>query len=121
MKICRTCKKEKEDTAFEITTVTAKKTYRHGMCYECRKVVRKVERDLKKIHGKTKPLGTPCDCCGRTDLQLVLDHCHETGKLRGFLCKVCNTSIGALGDNLEGIERARNYLVEAIIWEGKKP
>ena len=29
------------------------------MCYECRKVVRKVERDLKKIHGKTKPLGTP--------------------------------------------------------------
>ena len=53
MKICRTCKKEKEDTAFEITTVTATKTYRHGMCYECRKVVRKVERDLKKIHGKT--------------------------------------------------------------------
>ena len=32
MKICRTCKKEKEDTAFEITTVTATKTYRHGMC-----------------------------------------------------------------------------------------
>ena len=53
MKTCRTCKKEKEDTAFEITTVTATKTYRHGMCYECRKVVRKVERDLKKIHGKT--------------------------------------------------------------------
>ena len=91
------------------------------MCYECRKVVRKVERDLKKIYGKTKPLGTPCDCCGRTDLQLVLDHCHETGKLRGFLCKVCNTSIGALGDNLEGIERARTYLIEAQIWEGKKP
>ena len=109
MKICRTCKKEKEDTAFEITTVTATKTYRHGMCYECRKVVRKVERDLKKIHGKTKPLGTPCDCCGRTDLQLVLDHCHETGKLR------------ALGYNLEGIERARTYLIEAQIWEGKKP
>ena len=34
---------------------------------------------------------------------------------------VCNTSIGALGDNLEGIERARTYLIEAVIWEGKKP
>ena len=77
MKICRTCKKEKEDSAFEITTVTAKKTYRHGMCYECRKVVRKVERDLKKIHGKTKPLGTPCDCCGRTCLLYTSDAADE--------------------------------------------
>lgn len=53
-----------------------------------------------------------CQCCGRdlTCENRVLDHCHETGKVRGILCRQCNTGIGSLQDNLEGIKNALFYL-----------
>jgi hypothetical protein len=41
---------------------------------------------------------------------LAIDHCHVTGKIRGLLCFKCNTGIGALGDSVEGLERALSYL-----------
>ena len=31
-----------------------------------------------------------CAMCGRDGEKLVLDHCHETGLARGFLCSPCN-------------------------------
>lgn len=31
-----------------------------------------------------------CAMCGRDGDRLVLDHCHETGLARGFLCSPCN-------------------------------
>jgi len=41
-----------------------------------------------------------CAMCGRDGDRLVLDHCHETGLARGFLCSPCNikesTSFGAI-------------------------
>ena len=42
-----------------------------------------------------------------------VDHCHQTGNIRGLLCFDCNSGIGKLGDNLEGLMRAVRYL-EAI-------
>lgn len=31
--------------------------------------------------------------------RLAVDHCHETGKVRGLLCKPCNVSLGLLKEN----------------------
>lgn len=31
-----------------------------------------------------------CAMCGYDDCRLVLDHCHESGLARGFLCSPCN-------------------------------
>ena len=39
-----------------------------------------------------------------------IDHCHETGRVRGILCKDCNTALGKLGDNEEGLLKALRYL-----------
>ncbi len=33
---------------------------------------------------------------GRNTSSLAVDHCHETGKIRGLLCFRCNTSIGQI-------------------------
>jgi hypothetical protein len=55
----------------------------------------------------------PCDCCGKdivTTKTIQLDHCHEKGVFRGWLCKECNISMGNLGDNIEGFIRAIKYL-----------
>ncbi len=39
-----------------------------------------------------------------------VDHDHETNKVRGLLCRNCNTGIGLLGDNIKGLEKAIKYL-----------
>ena len=40
---------------------------------------------------------------------LVIDHCHDTGKVRGLLCDKCNRAIGLLGDDY-------NILLQAICY-----
>lgn len=41
---------------------------------------------------------------------LFVDHCHKTGKIRGLLCKKCNSGIGFLGETVEALQRAIEYL-----------
>lgn len=42
--------------------------------------------------------------------ELCVDHCHETGKIRGLLCHACNAGIGYLRHNPENLGRAISYL-----------
>ncbi|HXR74005.1 endonuclease VII domain-containing protein [Actinocrinis sp.] len=42
--------------------------------------------------------------------RLVVDHDHETGKVRGLLCVLCNRGIGLLQDSPDIIRRALTYL-----------
>lgn len=46
----------------------------------------------------------------RKTKRLFVDHCHETGRVRGLLCLSCNQALGRLGDNVESIERVLVYL-----------
>lgn len=39
-----------------------------------------------------------------------IDHEHETGRIRGLLCRPCNVGLGHFGDNVEGLMRAVAYL-----------
>lgn len=72
---------------------------------------------LKKMNIK-RPVPTienpyECDCCNKkiiTTKTVQLDHCHETGLFRGWLCKECNISMGNLGDNTNGIMRVIRYM-----------
>lgn len=62
----------------------------------------------------TRPEPTNCECCGATQSRaLHLDHCHETGIFRGWLCARCNLGLGKLGDSLDGLQRAIDYLKRA--------
>ena len=51
-----------------------------------------------------------CPLCLRTPKVLAVDHDHETGKVRGLLCKSCNRALGCFGDNLDGLMRVVRYL-----------
>lgn len=42
--------------------------------------------------------------------ELVIDHCHETGVVRGLLCQRCNKGIGLLAENPTVILRAAAYV-----------
>lgn len=43
---------------------------------------------------------------------LCVDHCHTTGKVRGLLCKRCNSGIGFLNDDKQLVANALKYLHE---------
>jgi hypothetical protein len=42
-----------------------------------------------------------------------VDHCHNTGAVRGLLCNGCNVGLGAFKDNKEALTRAIKYLDDA--------
>lgn len=69
---------------------------------------------LAEYEARLIAQGGRCACCGATSnpdgRKLFVDHDHATGVVRGLLCGGCNRGIGALGDTIEGVRRAVNYL-----------
>lgn len=68
---------------------------------------------VQEYEDMSKAQDNVCAICGKPDPKfsnLAVDHCHETGQVRGLLCRLCNTGIGALGDNVAGLLRALEYL-----------
>lgn len=45
-------------------------------------------------------------------IDIAIDHCHITGKVRGLLCHYCNTGIGHFKDDIELLHSAIRYLQE---------
>lgn len=43
---------------------------------------------------------------------LVVDHCHNSGHVRGLLCGTCNTGIGLFFENKRSLLNAIEYLKE---------
>lgn len=43
-------------------------------------------------------------------MNLAVDHCHKTGKIRGLLCANCNTSLGGFKDDINLLQSAIRYL-----------
>lgn len=78
----------------------------------------KTDHQTKKRYGisveeykKAMSSSNCCEICGKTE-ELCYDHCHDTMKFRGILCRGCNRSIGQLGDNAKGIQKVLAYLTK---------
>ena len=54
-----------------------------------------------------------CAICEKAH-ELVVDHNHETGAIRGLLCSQCNKGLGHFGDSAKTIENAARYLTKGI-------
>lgn len=56
-----------------------------------------------------------CPICGVIlgEVQVAVDHNHETGQVRGVLCHRCNRTLGLFGDDPGRLRRAAAYLRKA--------
>jgi hypothetical protein len=45
-----------------------------------------------------------------TLLRLAVDHCHDTGLVRGLLCQACNRGIGCFSHDVATLRSAIDYL-----------
>jgi hypothetical protein len=72
--------------------------------------------DLKRRYGislkeYSEMLAAQNGCCAvcKEQSDLVVDHCHETGKVRSLLCNSCNRSLGLLKEDPTRIMRLADY------------
>jgi len=71
------------------------------------------EEDYKNLFEKQNG---KCAICGSKDIgkrdanHLAVDHCHETGKIRGLLCAHCNKALGGMKDDPDLLKKAADYL-----------
>jgi len=45
--------------------------------------------------------------------KLAVDHCHDSGKIRGLLCHNCNRGLGLFKDSVHLLEASIKYLEES--------
>jgi len=71
---------------------------------------------LEQYDSRCAAQGNRCAICRRHSdtlpSRLVIDHCHDTGIVRGLLCDDCNMAIGRLGDTAANLAAAYSYLVK---------
>jgi len=120
--LCRKCNTSKPFSSFRENAVIYETQPRERRtssvcgvlryCKDCGKEYVRGRNIAQKL-APPKPIEEyPCDCCGTLldPKKILLDHDHVTYAFRGWLCRSCNTGIGALGDTVEGLERAIKYL-----------
>ena len=118
LKTCNRCGEEKPHYVSE----------RGNTCIDCKKQQRKEryarqkdeerERHLQKQYGISQEVYEhmyslqegACKICTKNFSRLHVDHCHETGKVRGLLCGSCNRAIGLLKDDVSNLSNAIEYL-----------
>jgi transcription elongation factor Elf1 len=79
--------------------------------------MKSAERAAFELKSPPPPLNVSFSCpiCQKTFTRqftndVVLDHDHHTGKIRGWICRMCNNSMGMMEDDVEILKRAINWL-----------
>jgi|ERR1700677_1814308 hypothetical protein len=65
-------------------------------------------------HEMLESQGGVCACCLKPfeeGSKPYIDHDHDTEEVRGLIHVGCNSGLGLLGDDIEGLQRALNYLI----------
>lgn len=69
---------------------------------------------LSTVDELVNQFTTKCQVCNaECGTEIYLDHCHKTGKFRGFLCSKCNFAIGLTGDSPDRLVSLAEYLISS--------
>lgn len=123
MKQCGSCKETKKLTEFH-------KSARIGLQYNCKQCSNKINMKWKKENPgshlmskygisrekKQEMISKQNDSCAICKEKFTsgkytnVDHCHTTKKIRGILCRNCNTALGSFKDSPKLLQRAIHYI-----------
>jgi len=126
MKICNNCGTQKPSSDF---------TKNHPYCKKCnsvraskwnkenpdrRKIIVKKDNykrryglsveDKQSMIDKQNALCAICKRPLKSTHDVCVDHCHDTNKVRGILCRKCNLGIGHFDDSIKYLKDAIKYL-----------
>lgn len=103
---CSKCRKYRCETSNPVTKRRNQLKHKYGISLE-------EYNDLLVFQSGT------CAICNKKEIlkkrnsdetrPLAVDHCHETGKIRGLLCSACNSGIGYLRESPKLLKRAAGY------------
>lgn len=112
---CRCCGETKLKKCFRRNT-----SGNYGNCIECAKAknrkaqlrirLKKYGLSMKQYQTMQSEQEGCCAICGIKPKLLNVDHCHQTGKVRGLLCRHCNHMLGNAKDNGAILEAGMVYL-----------
>lgn len=105
--ICKECIKKEP-----LTDDRKRKMKEYGRAYHLNKKYNLTE---EQYTDKLIEQGHKCFICGIDEQEvpmkrLVIDHCHETGKVRKLLCFNCNAGLGHFKDSIQNLTKAISYL-----------
>ena len=120
MKRCGRCREIKAVTEFHKQRSQAGGY--HTYCKPCRKTVgsalyfhRTYGLTRLELNVLVEIQGGLCAICQVNPAEHV-DHCHDSGKIRGVLCFTCNVALGHLKDDVQLFRRGIDYL-ERTTWQ----
>lgn len=124
-KWCRECNQMKSLDAFAPNQYGKdNRVLRRPVCRDC--YAKKIKPNLlqKREFELTiprPPIGEnfTCPICLKTFKRqhindVVLDHNHKDGSIRGWLCSSCNTSLGKFNDDVNILQRAINWIIGKV-------
>lgn len=108
---CKSCTNRANSEAYFADVESRRQKQREAQRLYQAKKLNLSEEDLDRMYDEQD---SRCAICRITEEEhgkyLALDHCHETGQVRGLLCMSCNTALGHFKDNIENLEMAIKYL-----------
>ena len=120
-KFCTSCGIKKPIEAFAKNQFGKNnRILRRPVCRECYSKKIKINKEEKKAYEAKHPrpkIGEEftCPICHRKKIRnfqndVVLDHSHIDGSVRGWVCSSCNTSIGKFYDDPNILQRAIDWI-----------
>lgn len=100
---CKICKSTAAKRSYKRHRQFVRMTQRGYMIYS-RYGIEPEEYDAIKAKYKS------CPICGSVSSNVHLDHDHETGNIREFICSNCNLALGLLNDDPERMRRMIAYV-----------
>ena len=115
---CTACNKWLSRDHF--TKATRAATGKSNLCRDCQKWRMKLrsygitKQQYEELMHQQGGVCAVCKCppssyrC--THGHLVVDHCHDSGLVRGLLCSICNAALGESMDNVATLEALISYI-----------
>lgn len=112
---CRTCLRlSQKNKSSDPCTKCGGRRNAWGACFACKREDERTRNGMQGAHGNSG-VGEICEICNATleengPRKYALDHDHDTGIIRGWLCICCNAGLGSLGENPQLLRRAADYI-----------